>query len=652
MNQNQQIETVQLELIRPGPSHGQLLSPLTPYLALCGDESPVTLRIAVEHWRLLNRLERLRYVVRGRVGMVAVPDSSRESEVEGLGRDVGEIFSGIPTLGRELGRAAGHGSGLVHLELLISGSELSLLPYELMVAPVGYPGAGRPLLLQPQTPLVITRKVRRGQHELPVTWNRVPRILFVSAAPEGMSVPLRDHLQVLRGVLEPWIKWVEDPKERLAEVRKHLTVLNNASIDAIKRECAEHTYTHVHILAHGGSYEESGQTRYGLVLCNAADPARKQVVDGETLAEALHVKLKNATGYSRPSVVSLATCDAGNVGSVVAPGSSIAHDLHVHDVPWVFASQFPLTKRGSVYFAEQLYEGLVWGEDPRHLLARLRRSLYVTRGSDHDWGSLICYASTPVGLARDIELFRSRQYQRAIDNDRGRADFHQELMSKARDNGNAEEERHQEECFDTALRSARARVQRWKGQLPSGDDDAAREARVECFGVEGATEKKLAEQYHNAEREQDASNALGSSLAAYHDALRAKPDDHWVSTQYLCLTAILDRGADPDRWASTRGIAQAKLETEKGLDKAWAHGTLAELELLCVYHAPGMRSEEEVVSEIQRHCDKIIELVGWGDFAVLSTRRQFLRYVDWWWKDRKEAAVAAEAVTRLTRSSA
>ncbi len=652
MSHNDRIETVELELIRPGPSHGQLLSPLTPYLALCGDESPVTLRIDVEHWRLLNRLDRLRYVVRGRGGMVAVPDSSRESEVEGLGRDVGEIFSAIPTLGRELGRAAGQGLSLVHLQLLISGSELSLLPFELMVSPVGYPGAGRPLLLQPQTPLVITRKVRRGQHELPVEWDRPPRILFVSAAPGGMSVPARHHLQALRRVLEPWIKWVDDPKQRLGEVRKHLTVLADASIDAIKRQCAEYSYTHVHILAHGDSYLESGQTRYGLVLCDAANPGQPQVVDGETLAEALHVKLANANGCSRPSVVSLATCDAGNVGSVITPGSSIAHDLHVHNVPWVFASQFPLTKRGSVYFTEELYQGLVWGEDPRALLGRLRQSLHVMRRNDHDWASLICYASTPDRLGRDIEMFRSRQYQRAIDNDRGRADFYQGLMQQARGQGNQVEARRQEERVDAALGSARSRVQRWKDQLPSGDDDAAREARVECYGVDGATEKKLAEHYHNAAREQEATAALRSSLAAYRDALRAKPDDHWTSTQYLCLAAILDRGADPDRWASARGIAQAKLETEKRLDKAWAHGTLAELELLCVYHDPGSRSDAEVIAAIQRHCDKIVELVGWEDFAVFSTRRQFQRYVDWWWKGLDGAAVAKIAVVRLTRDTA
>jgi hypothetical protein len=286
------------------------------------------------------------------------------------------------------------------------------------------------------------------------------------------------------------------------------------------------------------------------------------------------------------------------------------------------------------------------------LLARLRQSLHLMRRSDHDWGSLMCYASTPDSLGRDVELFRSRQYQRAIDNDRGRADWYQALAKQARESGDQVGAKAHEAAFDAALGSARARVKRWKDQLPSGNDEAARAARVECCGVEGATEKKLAEHYHNAHRDQEAADALRASLAAYGDAVRAKPDDHWTSTQYLCLTAILDRGADPDRWASTRGTAQAKLETEKGLDKAWAHGTLAELELLCVYHAPGSRAHDDILAAIQRHCDKLVELVGWEDFAVFSTRRQFQRYVDWWWKDREEeVGFARKAVARLTRAS-
>lgn len=629
------IETVDLELIRPGPSHGQLLSPLTPYLALCGDESPVTLQIEFEHWKLLNRLERLRYVTRDgrRGGMIAVPNSSRQAEVAELGQDVGKIFAAIPTLGRELGRAAGLESRLVHLRLIISGSELSLIPFELVESPIGYPGSGLPLLLQPETPIAITREVRRGR-SVPVRWNREPRILFISAAPAGMHVPVREHVGALRRVLEPWITWKDNPEERLTEVKKHLTILTDATLKDIKDACAATEYTHVHILAHGGGHKVGGQQQYGLVLAKQGDPNGAQVISGITVAEVLRTRYKDRRGHSEPLVVSLATCDSGNLGSVVAPGASIAHDLHVHGVPWVFASQFPLTKRGSIAFTEQLYEGLLWGADPRLLVRDLRQEMYVARRHDHDWASMVAYACVPPEFQRSIERFVSRQYQRAIDNDLNRA-------SAEHDKGDAH-------GYSRWLKTARARIERWKRLLPKDEDEAGRSACAECYGVEGATEKKIAQSHHDAGKPDEATKALNASLAAYRRSLQVKPNAHWPATQYLSLSAILAQNPDPPLWESTHARALTEAEHSRGMDKAWAHGTLAELELLRVHHRKRSLTKGEIVQVVEGHCDQIVQLVGWESFAVQSTRRQFLRYVEWWDKGSWRA-IAKAAVRSLTR---
>src|SRR6202165_6186137 len=59
------IRKVKLEWLRSGPAHNQLLSPLTPYLALCGADGPVTVNIPFEHRQLLSRLDRLRYATNG-----------------------------------------------------------------------------------------------------------------------------------------------------------------------------------------------------------------------------------------------------------------------------------------------------------------------------------------------------------------------------------------------------------------------------------------------------------------------------------------------------------------------------------------------------------------------------------------------------------
>ncbi len=55
------VRTVELQLLRHGPPHNQLLSPLTDYLALCGDHTNTTLNFPLEHLSLVVRLRALRY---------------------------------------------------------------------------------------------------------------------------------------------------------------------------------------------------------------------------------------------------------------------------------------------------------------------------------------------------------------------------------------------------------------------------------------------------------------------------------------------------------------------------------------------------------------------------------------------------------------
>ena len=143
-----------LELVRPGPSRNQLLSPLTYYMALCGDGSPVTMNIEVEHQQLLDRLEQTRYFTRdGPSSVKEIPDRLRESAVRELGEEVAKILKQTPSLLSELGRIrggeeCGGEAAFVHLRLRLGGSELSLLPFELALSPQAYPGEGLELCLQ------------------------------------------------------------------------------------------------------------------------------------------------------------------------------------------------------------------------------------------------------------------------------------------------------------------------------------------------------------------------------------------------------------------------------------------------------------------------------------------------------------------------
>jgi hypothetical protein len=164
------IYDVKLELLRPGPAHNQFLSPLTPYIAFCGEEGPVSVHVPFEHRQLLSRLERLRYVT----PIGTIPLQQREEEVREMGETLGGVVAKVPALSTELGSARLEGRGLIHLRLFLSASELALVPFEFAIAPDGFPGSGSPLFLQTQVPIALTREGRRG-HPLPVSWDRKPR---------------------------------------------------------------------------------------------------------------------------------------------------------------------------------------------------------------------------------------------------------------------------------------------------------------------------------------------------------------------------------------------------------------------------------------------------------------------------------------------
>ena len=176
------VYTVRLDLLRFGPAHNQLLSPLTPYVALCGNDGPVTVTIPLEHRHLLNRLERLRYVTDG----AAVPEAQRQAELIELGSLIGRVLANVPALNAQLGQASGRENTLVHVQLVVWGSELALVPFEVVTAPDGFPGSGLPLLTQADVPVTLTRELRRAR-PLPVEWDRSPRILFAWAEPPGVS---------------------------------------------------------------------------------------------------------------------------------------------------------------------------------------------------------------------------------------------------------------------------------------------------------------------------------------------------------------------------------------------------------------------------------------------------------------------------------
>src|SRR5262249_15101314 len=117
----------------------------------------------------------------------------------------------------------------------------------------------------------------------------------------------------------------------------------------------------------------------------------------------------------RPTVVTIASCDSGNVGSVVIPGASFAHAVHQAGIPFVVGAQFPLSIEGSVPLTRRLYEGLLWGDHPLRLVQRARAELHARSNTNwHDGPSVVVYEALPQTLDDQLEALQYFQAKGAM----------------------------------------------------------------------------------------------------------------------------------------------------------------------------------------------------------------------------------------------
>lgn len=625
------IRDVKLEFLRPGPAHNQLLSPLTPYVAVCGEDGSVTVNMPFEHRELLIRLRRLRY----QTNLDPALDVQRQAEVRSIGEEIGKIIGQVPSL---LSAISNIGSEMVHLRLVLSPSELGMLPFEMAIAPSAFPGSGSALFLQPCAPITVTREVRRSA-PLKVDWQRRPRILFAFASPPGYArIPAQDHLDALRRAIEPWVD-ILDPGQheaRIEKVKQHLTVLPDASLEDIRQACAATAYTHVHILAHGAACEEAGDLRFGIALARPGDPSTADIVDGTRLAIALTAAGNDGSARPVPTFVSLATCDSGNIESVLTPGGSIAHALHMAGIPWVVASQFPLWMRASTMAAEILYGGILDGLDPRRVLFDLRQRLRANAPGTHDWASIVAYAQTPWGFDKQVQAFRYQQTKRKANIQLDRLE---KLTAGALHTDALRAEMNQRHA------TVRGIIAGWIDEAESSPDAALASERL---GMGGAMEKRIA--LNLLSLAPDDPKAIDTTYAAsmdyYQRALFKATTNHWVATQYLSLAAVR-KCADmppPDAWKDLRPWWQAaeQLARWEYASKAhhcsgdpnarlWAIGTLLELLALGSVFLPADQWDVKLrTEEAGALAREMLRLIGDDRFPLESTSRQFKRYQENW----------------------
>lgn len=607
------IRMVNLEFLRAGPPHNQLLSPLTQYLGICGESGAGVVTVPYEHGSFLRRLKDLRYDS-------GDADQRRLDVLQQTGVDIARVLGSVP--GFE-GSLKSNSETLIHLRLVLSASELALLPFELSKMPHGneYPSDNW-LALQTQAALCMTRHIRSVPSD-DVRWWKPPRILFITG--DTQDIPFEEHRAALEESIRPWDR--RRPSDRIT-----LRILENASIADVRRACSEDCYTHIHVLAHG-DLQPNDQEKYGICLGD-------KVIPGDQFAKAIESLTDD--GVHRPTVVTVASCDSGQVGSVISRGASFAHELHQSGIPLVVASQFPLSKEGSVVMARSLYRDLLWGKNPLHSLHKLRTELYsLHSGNYHDWASLVVYESLPKDMEEQLQEFSYRQARSAVDAALERMDASlDEALQR-------DSESHLNELARSELV---ATVEETRRKLPDDGPFA-----TECLGLLASSAKRLADAAFDAARWPQATpddryrrhsscyRYLEQSAAHYTEASRHILSDvgkqvhriatlHWVVVQKLSLDAVLGKPLSDEYWWTGKLAADLFLNHPDPDERAWAHGSLAELWLLKL-GSPGTDTSTRTLcaEKARAHAGQVLDSSrDRGRFTVTSTRRQFQRYIEWW----------------------
>jgi hypothetical protein len=614
------IRAVNVELLRPGSSHNQLLSPHTQYLAVCNDAGAAVVTVPYEQRMFERRLKELRYETGDQ--------TDRLDMLHEIGRDMGRILESVPGFAGALLNDAVSPATLVHVRLTLSAAELAMLPFELALVPAG--SAPAALAISTRPPVALTRHIRTVAPE-GMIWPDRPRLLFVSG--DVNAVPFAEHRHALAAATgrfqyprsdEP----VRSPDGRREQFGDLLTILVNPTLAELRRECERAAYTHVHILTHGDVHKSPHDT-YGIVLRDEDGTA--DVVSGERFVSAI-----TRVGH-RPAVVTIAACDSGNVGSVVVPDASFAHAVHQAGIPFVVGAQFPLSKDGSVPLTARIYEGLLWGEHPLHVVQQARAELHARfNASWHDWASIVVYEALPASLDEQLDRLRYAQARRAVN-------AALERIDQAVAAGGV--------TTRDALAKLDGAVAYAVSRLPLDGQFA-----VECIGLRASSRKRQAQAAFTLaghttfadggpfadpcdlldQARLDYAHAAKGLLVNEGRAVQRVATLHWLLVQLVSLATVLEQQLEQGVWEAARLAAEYYCDHPERDERAWAHASLAELWLLRLA-APDLTEagRAECVSRARDHTEALNRAyIGVDAFPVTSTRRQFERYLDWWGTDR------------------
>lgn len=569
-----QILQVTIELMRPGDLSGQLLSKLTSYLAVFDDSHAETIHLPFDHRDLVHHLQPLSQ---------SLLKGERESALSHIGRRVREFMEKLSLLPGTL-RTHTDSNRPVHLRLALSGNELALIPYEAGHGPIPPFAESEPLLSNPSRQVVLTRELRHS-HTMSFDWTRPPKVLLVGANPQPFpEVPLRAHALSLYQALLPFEYRRSQHEFAGRSADSMLHILPRATLDEIHRACAaaSPSFTHVVILAHGVMLRGQGTESYGVAFHDQHGAAHH--VSADQLRLALCPRQSDGRVAAPPTMLVMLTCHSGTQGDVVLPVGSMAHELHAAGIPWVLASQFPLSMAGSVTISTELFPSLFLGDDPRLLLDKVRQSLRL-RSDHHDWASLVAYAAIPPDFDRQIQLARRRAADLACSVLFNEIDTATESSNGSPPAGDTRQSSPDQRTKYESLVSEY--TQRILDTQPRHDITTTAADRAEVYGMLGAIERNRAflldfRDDNSAEAKHKLRQRLASARDYYAKARTLWSEFSWNTVHYLSLCALLDGKFSLTVWTAAFEVAREQTQSQVAATRAWGHAALHELFLLAL----------------------------------------------------------------------
>lgn len=325
--------------------------------------------------------------------------------------------------------------------------------------------------------------------------------------------------------------------------------------------------------------------RYGVALHD--EQGGLDCVSSQRLRDALCPVHSDGRGVFPPTMLVMLMCHSGAQGDITLPVGSVAHELHAAGIPWVLASQFPLSMEGSVTISNRLFPALFLGDDPRLVLHSVRQSLR-SRGGHHDWASLVAYAAIPSDFARQVQLSRRRA-----------ADLACSVLFNAIDNETQPLMRphHGESVWRGLSSEKRAEYeqlvdgyfQRIRDTQPREDTPETAADRAEVFGMLGGIERNRAflldspslnsSSIHDLRKLRQ---RLDRARNFYADARTLWTEYSWNTVHYLSLTALLGEKLPLTVWTSAFQVATEQMQSADHLNRFWGHLALCELHLLAL----------------------------------------------------------------------